>query len=93
MKALQSPNYKTNVSKTEMIYHLEKDILDSHSLLFKYSVQLKDWEPHNLDLRCKVHLYFIYAYTSQTYPFLLFCFPITKNIRDYVFMEERREAV
>lgn len=53
MKAFQSSNYKTNVPKTEMIYHLARDILNSHSLFFKYSV---DWEPHHSDLRYKVHL-------------------------------------
>lgn len=73
-----------------MIFHLERGTLNSHPLLFKYSVQLKGWEPHHLDLRYKVHLY---AYTSQRHPFLLFCFPISKKITGYVFMEERREAV
>lgn len=87
MKALQSPNDKGNISKTEMIYHLERDILDPHSLLFKYSVQLKDWEPHHSDLRHKVHLY-LCLHKSETSLFTLLFPHNQKNQRLCIYGRE-----
>lgn len=87
-KALQSLDYKTNISQTEMIDHVSEGHPDSHSLLLKYNVQTKGLRTtHNL--RYKVHPY-LCLYKTSLFPLL---FPHTQKIRDYIFKEEKHKTI
>lgn len=81
MKALQSLDYKTNISQTEMIDHLARDvqILVLCSLSTMYNKGLGTTQ----DLKYKVHLYLcLYKSETSLFPPL---FPHTpKNQRLYI---------
>lgn len=83
MKALQSLDYKTNISQTKMIDHVVRDI---QILILAPEVQCTNKRLRTTqDLWYKVHLYLCLYKTSL--------FPHTQKIRHYIFKEERYKAV
>lgn len=83
MKAFQSVNYKTNISKTETIYHLVRDTWDSPSLFLKYNVQRIE-NRITKELRYEVPLY-LCLYKSETSCFSSSVSPYPKKQRLYIY--------